>query len=221
MALEDAPWTDGTDIYAIDSLIYDTVAAGYTEEDPLTTNWEQSKVDFATGKIASMALGSWAISQLQAAATDAGEDTSVVGYMTFPATASDGTQYAMVGGDYNLGINKNSSVKAAAKAWIDFLIEDSGFTDSQGMVSSLLSEPLPSNLTGLSDQGVELIELNAAPAGQEALFTNIADTAQIDVWGNLYRQKLIDIARGAAEGDKQSYFDELNARWAAARAEVG
>lgn len=221
MALEDAPWTDGTDIYAIDSLIYDTVAAGYTEEDPLTTNWEQSKVDFATGKIATMALGSWAISQLQAAATDAGKDPSVVGYMTFPATASDGTQYAMVGGDYNLGINKNSSVKAAAKAWIDFLIEDSGFTESQGMVSSLLAEPLPSNLTGLSDQGVELIELNAAPAGQEALFTNIADTAQIDVWGNLYRQKLIDIARGAADGDKESYFDELNARWAAARAEVG
>lgn len=220
MATEDAPWTDGEDIFAIDSLIYDTVEAGYTEADPLTTNWEQSKVDFATGKIATMALGSWAISQLQAAASDNGEDPSVVGYMTFPAVA-DGTQFAMVGGDYNLGINKNSSVKAAAKAWIDFLIEDSGFTQDQGMVSSLLAEPLPDNLTGLSDAGVELIELNAAPTGQEALFTNIADTAQIDVWGNLYRQKLIDIARGAADGDKQSYFDELNTRWADARAEVG
>ena len=220
MATEDAPWTEGTDIFAIDSLVYDTVAGGYTEEDPLTTNWEQSKVDFATGKIATMALGSWAISQLQAAATDAGEDPSVVGYMTFPSTV-DGAQYAMVGGDYNLGINKNSSVKAAAMAWIDYLIEDSGFTESQGMVSALLADPLPENLTGLSDAGVELIELNAAPVGQEALFTNIADTAQIDVWGNLYRQKLIDIARGAADGDKESYFDELNTRWAEARAEVG
>ncbi len=220
MAHEDAPWTEGTDIYAIDSLIYESVAAGLTEDDPLTTNWEQSKVDFATGRIATMALGSWAISQMQFAAEDNGIDPDVVGYMTFPATA-DGTQYAIVGGDYNLAINKNSSVKAAAKAWIDWLIEESGFTETQGMVSPLIADPLPSNLAGLSDEGVELIELNPAPAGEEALFNNIADTSQIDIWGNIYRQKLVDIARGAADGDKSSYFAELNERWAAARAEQG
>lgn len=220
MAHDDAPWTEGTDIYAIDSLIFESVAAGLTEEDPLTTNWEQSKVDFATGKIATMALGSWAISQMQLAATDNGIDPGVVGYMALPANAG-GTQYAIVGGDYNLAINKHSTVKAAARAWIDWLIEESGFTDTQGMVSPLLDNPLPDNLAGLSDAGVELIELNPAPAGEEALFNNIADTAQIDIWGNIYRQKLVDIARGAADGDKQSYFDELNTRWADARAQVG
>lgn len=220
MAETDAPWTKGSDIYAIDSLIYDTVAAGDIESDPLTTNWEQSKVDFATGKIATMALGSWAISQLQAAAKDNGEDPSVVGYMAFPAT-HDGTRYAVVGGDYNLGISKHSKVKAAAKAWIDFLINDSGYTDTQGMVSSLLSKDLPANLSGLEAQGVTLMELSAAPAGKEALFTNIADKAQIDIWGNLYRQKLVDIARGAADGDMDSYFAELNKKWADARSSVG
>jgi ABC-type glycerol-3-phosphate transport system substrate-binding protein len=168
-----------------------------------------------------MALGSWAISQMQAAATDNGVDPSVVGYMTFPATTDDGTQYAIVGGDYNLGINKHSKVKAAAKAWIDWLLEDSGFTETQGMVSPLLDKPLPDNLAGLSEEGVELLELNPAPTGKEALFNNIADAAQIDIWGNIYRQKLIDIARGAAGGDKQSYFDELNKRWADARAQQG
>lgn len=213
MAHDTAPWTEGTDIYAIDSLIYDTVAEQLTEDDPLTTNWEQSKVDFATGKIATMALGSWAISQMQGAATDNDVDPSVVGYMAFPATV-DGQQFAIVGGDYNLAINKNSKVKAAAKAWIDFLINDSGFTDTQGMVSSLLSKPLPANLAGLSDEGVELIELSPAPAGEEALFNTIADTAQIDIWGNIYGQKLVDIARGAADGDKDTYFAELNQRWA-------
>ncbi|AYF98015.1 ABC transporter substrate-binding protein [Protaetiibacter intestinalis] len=221
IAEEDAPWTEGGELYAIDSLIYESVAGGFTEADPLTTNWEQSKVDFATGKIATMALGSWAISQMQAAATDNGIDPSVVGYAAFPATASDGTQYAIVGGDYNLGINKHSKVKAAAKAWIDFLIEDSGFTDTQGMVSPLLSKDLPDNLAGFADAGVELLELNAAPAGKEALFNNIADAAQIDIWGNIYRQKLVDIARGAADGDKESYFAELNERWADARAAQG
>jgi len=221
MTKDDEPWVEGSDIYTIDKLIYDLVAGGYTEADPLTTNWEQSKVDFATGKIATMALGSWAISQMQGAASDHGIDPGVVGYMTFPATAPDGTQYAVVGGDYNLGINKHSKVKAAAKAWIDFLIEDSGFTDTQGMVSPLLSKDLPDNLAGLTEEGVELIELTPAPAGEEALFNNIADGAQIDIWGNIYRQKLVDIARGAADGDFDSYIAELNTRWAESRAEQG
>jgi ABC-type glycerol-3-phosphate transport system substrate-binding protein len=221
MAEDDAPWTEGKDIYAIDSLIFDIVHDGYSEADPLTTNWEQSKVDFATGKIATMALGSWSISQMQLAATDNGIDPAVVGYMTFPATTDDGTQYAIVGGDYNLGINKHSKVKAAAKAWIDWLLEDSGFTETQGMVSPLLDKPLPDNLAGLGEEGVELLELNPAPAGKEALFNNIADASQIDIWGNIYRQKLVDIARGAADGDKASYFADLNKRWADARAQQG
>lgn len=221
MAKDTSPWTEGNDIFSIDSLIFDSVAAGLTEADPLTTNWEQSKVDLATGKIGAMALGSWAIVQMQAAATDNGADPAAIGYMTFPATAKDGMQYAVVAGDYNLGINVHSQVKAAARAWIDFLITDSGFTATQGMVSPLLSEPLPDNLAGLSDAGVELIELASAPVGEEALFNTIAEQSQVDIWANLYRQKLIDIARGAAPGDKQSYFDELNSRWSAAVGELG
>ena len=78
------PWVEGTDIYAIDSLLYESVAAGLTEEDPLTTNWEQSKVDLGTGKIAAMTLGSWAISQMQAAAEDNGGSADDIGYMAFP-----------------------------------------------------------------------------------------------------------------------------------------
>jgi ABC-type glycerol-3-phosphate transport system substrate-binding protein len=221
MAEDDAPWTEGTDIYAIDSAIYEAVAAGLTEADPLTTNWEQSKVDIGTGKIGVMALGSWAISQMQAAAEENGASADDIGYMAFPALADDSVQYATVGGDYNLGINKHSSVKPAALAWINFLLEESGFTETQGMVSSLLADPLPSNLADLSDNGVELIEVAAAPTGKEALFSNIADSAQIDIWGNLYRQKLVDIARGAADGDMDSYFAELNQRWADAQASVG
>jgi ABC-type glycerol-3-phosphate transport system substrate-binding protein len=221
MTKDDAPWTEGTDIYAIDAAIFEAVAAGLTEADPLTTNWEQSKVDMGTGKIGVMALGSWAISQMQAAAEENGASADDIGYMAFPAVADDDVQYATVGGDYNLGINKNSDVKAAAKAWIDFLIEESGFTETQGMVSPLLASPLPSNLADLSDNGVELIEVAAAPSGEESLFASITDESQIDIWGNLYRQKLVDIARGAADGDMASYFAELNQRWADAVASVG
>ena len=220
MTDDDAPWTEGTDVYAIDSLLYDIVHEGLNEEDPLTTNWEQSKSDFATGKIATMVLGSWAISQFAAAATDAGIDPSAVGFMAWPATAEDGKQYATIGGDYNLAINKNSSNKAAARAWVDWLLEDSGYTETQGMISAVKAAPLPGNLQSLSDNDVQLIEAAPAPAGEEGLLNNIADKSQVDVWGNIYRQKIVDIARGQADGDKDSYFAQLNEQWGEAVSEL-
>ncbi|KJL41085.1 MULTISPECIES: ABC transporter substrate-binding protein [Microbacterium] len=214
MAEDTAPWTEGTDVYAIDSLLYDTVAAGLTEEDPLTTNWEQSKVDLGTGKIAAMTLGSWAISQMQAAAEDNGASADDIGYMAFPANV-DGTQLAVIGGDYNLAVSKHSKAKAAAWAWIQWVVEDSGYTEAQGMISPVIDKPLPENLAGFEEAGVELMEINPAPAGKEGLINNVADDAQIDLYGPIYRQKLVDIARGAADGDKDSYFAELNERWGA------
>lgn len=219
MAHNKTPWTSGNDIYALDSLLFDAVTGGLTEADPLTTNWEQSKADFASGKIATMVLGSWAIGQFQKSAEDAGAAKTVVGFMPFPSN-KDGKQTATMAGDYFLGINKNSKKQAAAKAWLDFLIEKSGFTTEQGMISAVKAEALPSNLASLETNGVALLELSQAPAGQESLFSDIADKSQVDVWGNIYRQKLIDTARGQASGDKNSFFTGLNDAWGKAVAEL-
>lgn len=212
MTTNKSPWKSGTDIYAIDSLLYDAVHQGLTESDPLTTNWEQSKGELASGKIATMVLGSWAISQFQAAAKTAGVPETNIGFMPFPASV-DGKQATTIAGDYFLAVNKNSSHKAAARAWLDWLVQKSGFTDSQGMISAVKSAQLPANLDSLTKNDVKLIELAAAPKGKESLFNDIADKSQVDVWGNLYRQKLIDIARGQASGDKSSYFSQLNQQW--------
>lgn len=219
MAHNKAPWTAGTDIYALDSLLFDAVKNGLTEADPLTTNWEQSKAEFAQGKIATMVLGSWAIGQFQASAEEAGAAAGIVGFMPFP-TNIDGKQTATIAGDYFLGVNKNSKKQAAAKAWTDFLIEKSGFTKDQGMISAVKSDPLPENLSSLEETGVELLELSPAPAGQESLFSDTADKSQVDVWGNIYRQKLIDTARGQAKGDKESVFTGLNDSWGQAVADL-
>lgn len=209
------PWTDGTDIYAIDSLLFDSVHEKLTEPDPLSTDWEGSKTQLGTGKIGAMVLGSWAISQMQAAAVKAGASADDIGYMTFPANVK-GVQYAMNAGDYAYGISKHSTAKAAAKAWITWFTEKSDYTKSQGMVSTLKDSPLPANLKGLSDAGVKLIEPAAAPKGKESLLSDVANQAQVDLYGQVYRQKLVDIARGAADGTKDGYFAELNAKWGAA-----
>ncbi|MFC7625987.1 ABC transporter substrate-binding protein [Microlunatus sp. GCM10028923] len=212
MAENPAPWTEGTDIYAIDSFTYDMVAAGLTEDDPLTTNWEQSKVELGTGKIAAMGLGSWAISQIKDAAEANGASADDIGYLAFPSSV-DGTQYSMIEGDYNLGVSRHSQHKAAAWAFIRWLVEESGFTEDEGMVSTVNRKPLPANLRELDDRGIEFMEASPAPAGEESLLRDVADEAKIDLSGYLYRQKLLDVARGAAEGDKESFFADLNQRW--------
>jgi ABC-type glycerol-3-phosphate transport system substrate-binding protein len=219
MAEDPAPWTEGTDQYAIDSLTYESVAAGLTEDDPLTTNWEQSKVEIGTGKVGAMLLGSWAISQMQAAAEDNGGSADDIGYMAFPANVG-GTQYAVIGGDYNLAVSKHSESKAAAWAWIQWVVADSGYTEAQGMISPLIEKELPENLAGFAESGVELMEINPAPEGKEGLINDTANDSQIDLYGPIYRQKMIDIARGAADGDKDSYFAELNERWGASVAKL-
>jgi len=140
--------------------------------------------------------------------------------MAFPANV-DGTQYAVIGGDYNLAVSKHSKAKAAAWAWIQWVVADSGYTEAQGMLSPVIDKPLPTNLAGFEDSGVELMEINPAPAGKEGLINAIADDSQIDLYGPLYRQKIVDIARGAADGDKDSYFAELNERWGASAKKLG
>ncbi|MGN8026322.1 ABC transporter substrate-binding protein [Microbacterium sp. 22242] len=215
MAENPKPWTEGTDIYAIDSLLFDSVHDKLTEPDPLSTDWEGSKTQLGAGKIGAMVLGSWAVSQMQAAAVKAGASADDIGYMAFPANVK-GVQYATNAGDYAYGISKHSTAKAAAMAWITWFTEKSDYTKSQGMVSTLKDSPLPANLTGLSDAGVKLIEPAAAPKGKESLLSDVANQAQIDLYGQVYRQKLVDIARGAADGTKDGYFAELNTKWSAA-----
>lgn len=216
LVADDAPWTEGKDVQVIDSLLYDVVSQKLTESDPLTTNWEKSKTLIGTGKVATMVLGSWAVSQMQAAAKTAGGSADDIGYMAFPVTAPDGKQYAVNGGDYAFAVNVNSASKPAAKAFVEWFATKSGYAAAQGMVSADLNAELPANLKDLSANNVQLLEL-----AQDPKLDELVNESQIDLTGNLYRQKLVDIARGAAAGDKASYFADLNAKWAKARAAIG
>lgn len=215
----DSPWAEGEEYYVIDSLLYDAVEGGLTEEDPATTNWENSKVLLGGGQVATMVLGSWAIVQMQDAAVAAGGSADDIAYYPFPYQF-DGAFHSPVGGDYDNGINVNSDNKATARAWIEWFAAESGYAQSQGGLSPLVGGELPETLANFEELGVVFVETVPPAAGNEALEASIYNGAEIDLWGNIYRQKLIDIARGAAEGDKDSYFAELNERWAAARAAV-
>jgi ABC-type glycerol-3-phosphate transport system substrate-binding protein len=218
MTGDDAPWAEGGDAYWLDSLLYDAVDRGLTEADPTTTNWEESKTLLGSGQVATLVLQSWAISQMQTAAVDAGASADDIGFLPVPSAVA-GKSYAAVLGDRYYAVNAKSANKVTAKAWVEFMIEESGYDAKEGFVSTLKSAPLPSNLSALSDLGTELFEPTAAPAGEEGLFDAIDTAAEIGFSSAPYRQALVDKARQHTA--KADAFGELNAKWAAGRAAAG
>lgn len=217
LATSTAPWAAGSDLEIGDRLLHDIVHGKLSEPDPTTTNWEDSKGLLATGQIGTMWLGSWSIAQLREAAKKAGKDPAVIGYLPFP-TQVDGAYCSAVAADYLLAVNKHSSVKPAARAWIDWLLDKSDFVTANQAVSSVRGAPKPDVLAPFTEAGVRFVELSQADT---AKVNSIDDASEIGLRKPEYRQHLIDVARGAAPGDLQGTFDELNGKWADAVQTVG
>jgi ABC-type glycerol-3-phosphate transport system substrate-binding protein len=217
LAGAEKPWAKGSDLNVLDTLLYDIVHEKLSEKDPTTTNWETSKTDLAKGRISSMLLGSWAVNQMRDAAAKAGQDPDDIGFMPVPVQ-KDGRFCATMLSDYQLAVNAHSKNKSAARAWIDWFTEKSGFAAKEGGVSAMKSQDYPEILASFQDNDVKLIERSEAKTEQVNAIDN---AAEIGLAKQDYRQKLIDIARGAQKGSLQGYFDELDKRWAEAAATAG
>ncbi|MFI6339019.1 ABC transporter substrate-binding protein [Streptomyces sp. NPDC050535] len=217
LATTDSPWGPGSDLNVIDTLLYDIVHDKLSEKDPTTTNWESSKTLIAQGKIASMQLGSWAITQMQDAARTAGADPRDIGFMPFPAQ-KNGKFCATLLSDYQQAVNTHSEHKAAARAWIDWFTEKSGYAEKEGAVSALKSAPMPDTLKAYTDSDVQFVERSEADTGK---VNSIDDAAEIGLNKPDYRQKLVDLARGAQKGSLEDFLEELDKRWTEARKTAG
>jgi ABC-type glycerol-3-phosphate transport system substrate-binding protein len=218
----DDPFAAGKPSYVIYKVLYDAVAAGYTEKDPTTTDWEKSKEMIATGEIGVMALGSWAISQMQGAAVAAGEDPSVIGYMPFPSNV-DGKQCSGAGGDYKIAVNKNSENQEAALAFLYWFLDESNFAYDQGGIPPLVGAELPPQYDDFAASGVVWVEDTPAKAGEEGLYKAIDKEAEIgfDDGSGLWQSTIIDAARGQIDKSFDDIMNEANAKWVEARKSMG
>jgi ABC-type glycerol-3-phosphate transport system substrate-binding protein len=220
LATDASPWDSGKDLGISDTLLFTAVNKKLTEPDPTTTNWENSKTLLGSGKIGAMWLGSWAVTQMQDAAVKAGGAAEDIGFRPFP-TQVDGSFCSQTGPDYLQAINKNSPNQDAAKAWITWFTEESGYAAAGGSIPTTIDGEMPSTLKEFVDLGVKYVELNPAPADQVGLVDEIDKSAEIGLYAPDYRQKLVDVARGAAPGDLSSVLADLNKRWADAQAVAG
>ena len=199
--------------------LYEVSKQKLIEADPTTSDWEQSKVDMANGKIGVMVLGSWAVPQVKEAVAENADD---IAFQPFPMTAPDGKQYLPIGGDYNYGINVHSKHKEAARKLLDWLVNESDYAEDNGGLSAKVGADYPESLQAAQEAGVELLEENPAPAGKESLFSAINDQAELGIGTtDAEKQRIIDAAVGNSNETFDAIMKDFNTRWADAMKTVG
>ena len=206
---EKNPFLRGTTHYQVYNMLYDIVHEGFSEANPLMSNWDQSKTMLNQGKIGCMVIGSWAITQVK----EAGPNPDSVAFMPFP-NEIDGRQYMTIATDYCYGINKNTKNPEAAKAFVNFMLDESGYALDHETLSLVKTDPYPdvygdmdnvillSNSTGTSESYQKKQKLSSK--------INLeTDTAEI--------RRVIE----AATGNRNEDFDEIardwNNRWESSR----
>ena len=200
------PFAPGTSNYIVNRLMYDIVAMNLNEADPVTTDWEQSKVMMNNGEIATMVLGSWAISQMQ----EAGPNADDIGYMAFPFNIN-GRQFATASADYCYAINIHSNNKEAARAWIDFMVHDSGFALSQGSISAVKGSELPATLADF--RGIEYVVSNPATPENEGRFDELSNESEIGLYAEPEKRRIVEAAMGSRNESFDDIMNDWNVRW--------
>ncbi len=201
--------------YDLYKVMYDAAKNGLIEKDPTTTDWETSKADLASGKIATMVLGSWAIDQVKSLATNKDD----IGFMPFPTNASK--VIVPLAADYNLGINVNSENKAAARAWVDWFTNKSNYAVEQaGSISPAKGAELPAILKEYEKDGVEFKTITPAKSGEEGLVDKIDKEGEIGLWQPDFKKRIIEAAIGNTNESYDDIMKSLNDAWIKARAAV-
>ncbi|WP_055107390.1 ABC transporter substrate-binding protein [Paenibacillus ihumii] len=211
----DDNFVPGQPHYELYKVMYDAAAQGLIEKDPTTTNWEASKSDIANGKIGAMVLGSWAIGQVKEQAANPDD----IAYMPFPTNAQE--VIMPLADDYTLGISKHSKNKAAARAWVDWFINESGYpTTEGGGMSPVVGAPLPDTLKQFEGTDIKFELQTPAQPGQEGWVDKIDKDAEIGLWQPDFKKRIIEAAIGNRKESYDDIMKELNAAWVESRAKV-
>ena len=210
-------FVDGDAYWEVYEMMYNVFSnPDLIEADPMTTDWEGSKAAINEGKIATMVMGSWAVSQFK----EAGSNPDDIGYMPAPFNVN-GKQYAESAPDYCMGVNKNRSdeIKELGKKYITWFVEESGFAQNEGAVGTLKGSAMPDYLEAFSD--CELFVTEAAPEGLVGVWDAINNDSEVGTWQGDAANFKIQIAEAAFAGESfdrvKEIFAEANSKWNAER----
>lgn len=205
------PFLEGTTHYQVYKLLYDIVDKDLCEPDPLQSNWDKSKSMINNGQIGCMVIGSWAIKQIK----DAGSNKDAIGYMPFP-NMINGKQYMTISADYCYGINKNCKDIDAARKYIDFMLDESGYALDREVLSLVKTDPVVESYGNMDN----VICLCNNEASEENYKKRLQLSKNLSILDNTDEiQRVIE----AALGNREETFDDIirdwNERWESSRTE--
>ncbi|WP_055109206.1 ABC transporter substrate-binding protein [Paenibacillus ihumii] len=187
------------------SLLRTLAEKDYLEKDINSTNWEQSKKDVANGKMGMYFLGNWVINQV----IGVGAESDNIGFFPLPFDNS-GEIRAGLNPDFFYAVNKDSKNLEATKAFLTWMLEDSGYEDFAGFISPL--EGRESKLTQLAEFQATGVELQEGTPDDPRVI-EISNKAQIDL--PAIAQEFV-LAK-----DPQAVLDKWNKAWAKAKKDLG
>ena len=209
LAPDPKPFTKGKAMYDIYDTLYTAAKDGLTDPDPTTDDWNTSLSLMAKNKVAIMALGSWAVPQVQAQ-MKSGKDG--IKMEAFPKAAPDGKTYMLLGGDYNWAINKNSKNQAASRDLLNWLVNKSDFAKDNGGMSPLKGSKAPADFD--LENGVKFIQSGSTPKAKSDWFSNVNDKSQVGVGTTqTVKQQLIDSGVGSSKESFNDIMSRLNKSW--------
>lgn len=209
IVVDKTPFAKQKPNYIVHELLYDIVKAGLCEKESDSINWKTAKTMLNQGEIGCI-LADWnLLSEIQGASTNPDD----IGYMPFPYSI-DGVQYATTTIEYCYGINKNSENKATARAWIDYILKDSGFAASEGAISIKKKAELPKLLENFN--GVELVIDNPALSGNAGKYDQVNELSGIYLDEDTEKKRIVEEARKEDGESFEDIMKDWNDRWQAA-----
>lgn len=200
LAEVDRPFQPGSPYVQAVSIIKTMYQRGYLEGNLNDTNWERSKKEIAQGKSSMMLIGNWVINQL----IENGAKSEELGFFPFPADNS-GVLRSSISPDRYYGIAKNTKHPDAAKAFLKWLVEESGYDDYAGFIPVLKNKKskLP-QLMELDSYQPEYVEsqMDSDP------FTQIQNRSRIE---------LQDYVQDYILGNPAEVLEKYNRQWSEAR----
>lgn len=186
------------------SIIRTMYEKGYLEKDVNSTNWEQSKKDVASGKFAMVMLGNWVIPQI----ISSGTTSDNIGFFPLPYDNS-GKVNVSLAPDWAYGVNKNSENVATAKAFVKWMIEDSGFDQYAGFIPVL------------KDKKATIPQLQQFDSFKPVTIEAVADDPKVtDIVNHAQITKEALVQEFILAQNPQSVLDKYNAAWAKARKDI-
>lgn len=206
IVMENTPFDEQKPNFIVHKLLYDIVKADLCEKESDGINWNTAKTMLNQGEMGCTLVDWNLISEIQSASTNPDD----IGYMPFPYSI-DGVQYATTTIEYCYGINKNSENKATARAWIDYMLKDSGYAVSEGAISIKKKTDLPKLLENFND--VELVIDNLATAGNIGKYDEINEMSGILLDEDMGKKIILEEA-GKEDGESfEAIMKDWNNKW--------